>query len=65
MKYEKSINLFRYSRIKTQSVQVGSVGIGGDNPIRIQSMMWSLVRLMQVALGGRTFSMELHHGAAA
>ena len=31
-------NLFQYSRRETLEVKVGKVGIGGDNPIRIQSM---------------------------
>ena len=36
MKYCKSLT--RYSRFKTREVKVGEVGIGGGNPIRIQSM---------------------------
>ncbi len=31
-------NLFQYQRRKTHEVMVGDVGIGGSNPIRIQSM---------------------------
>lgn len=31
-------SLTQYSRLKTREVMVGSVGVGGDNPIRIQSM---------------------------
>ena len=31
-------SLTAYSRFKTREVKIGSVGIGGDNPIRIQSM---------------------------
>ncbi len=31
-------NLFAYERFHTREVKVGSVGIGGDNPIRVQSM---------------------------
>lgn len=31
-------NLCRYERFKTSEVQIGSVPVGGDNPIRIQSM---------------------------
>ena len=31
-------NLFKYSRRKTLEVKVGEVGVGGDNPIRVQSM---------------------------
>ena len=36
MKYCKSLT--KYSRFKTREVMVGDIGIGGDNPIRIQSM---------------------------
>jgi len=32
------IDLFQYKRFPTRSVKVGSIGIGGDNPIRLQSM---------------------------
>jgi len=31
-------SIINYSRLKTNQVMVGNVGIGGDNPIRIQSM---------------------------
>jgi (E)-4-hydroxy-3-methylbut-2-enyl-diphosphate synthase len=31
-------DLLNYSRFKTREVKVGSVGIGGNNPIRLQSM---------------------------
>ena len=31
-------SLFEYSRLKTREVKVGDLGIGGNNPIRIQSM---------------------------
>ncbi len=31
-------SLFEYSRLKTREVKVGELGIGGNNPIRIQSM---------------------------
>lgn len=31
-------NLFEYSRFRTRVVMVGNLGIGGDNPIRVQSM---------------------------
>ncbi|MBL6872566.1 MAG: (E)-4-hydroxy-3-methylbut-2-enyl-diphosphate synthase, partial [Flavobacteriales bacterium] len=31
-------SLTRYSRSRTREVMVGNVGVGGDNPIRIQSM---------------------------
>ena len=36
MKYCNSLTA--YSRFKTREVKVGGVSIGGDNPIRIQSM---------------------------
>jgi (E)-4-hydroxy-3-methylbut-2-enyl-diphosphate synthase len=32
-------NPFVYRRRKTREVKVGSVGVGGDNPIRVQSMI--------------------------
>jgi (E)-4-hydroxy-3-methylbut-2-enyl-diphosphate synthase len=32
------VDLFSYRRRKTREVMVGSVGVGGDNPIRVQSM---------------------------
>lgn len=31
-------SLHQYKRLKTREVKVGSVGFGGDNPIRVQSM---------------------------
>src|SRR5205807_6357908 len=31
-------DLFHYNRRKTRVVMVGQVGVGGDNPIRLQSM---------------------------
>ena len=34
-------DLFRYSRRATREVQVGNLGLGGANPIRIQSMLTS------------------------
>jgi len=30
--------LTKYSRLKTREVKVGNIGIGGNNPIRVQSM---------------------------
>ena len=36
MKYCNSLTT--YSRFKTREVKVGGIGIGGENPIRIQSM---------------------------
>ncbi|PLX11775.1 MAG: 4-hydroxy-3-methylbut-2-en-1-yl diphosphate synthase [Marinilabiliales bacterium] len=38
MKYEEYIDLFQYTRLKTRSVQIGNLEMGGNNPIRIQSM---------------------------
>lgn len=38
MKYEEYINLFQYNRFKTQEVVIGELKMGGDNPIRVQSM---------------------------
>ena len=32
------IDLFNYHRLRTDEVRIGSLGMGGDNPIRIQSM---------------------------
>lgn len=34
-------SLFRYTRRRTREVQVGNIGLGGSNPIRIQSMLTS------------------------
>jgi (E)-4-hydroxy-3-methylbut-2-enyl-diphosphate synthase len=31
-------SLIEYSRFRTREVKVGSLGIGGSNPIRVQSM---------------------------
>ena len=36
MSYCKSLT--KFSRFKTREVKVGNVVIGGDNPIRVQSM---------------------------
>ena len=36
MKYCKSLS--KYTRFKTRVVKVGNLGIGGENPIAIQSM---------------------------
>ncbi|MGJ8676691.1 MAG: (E)-4-hydroxy-3-methylbut-2-enyl-diphosphate synthase [Akkermansiaceae bacterium] len=35
---------FAYSRRKSREIRVGNVGIGGDNPIRVQSMITSDTR---------------------
>jgi (E)-4-hydroxy-3-methylbut-2-enyl-diphosphate synthase len=37
-KFKYCNSLTTYSRFKTREINVGSVGVGGDNPIRIQSM---------------------------
>src|SRR4029079_11514927 len=42
LKYCNSI--FKTKRWKTREVMVGNVGVGGDNPIRIQSMTTSSTR---------------------
>ena len=39
MKYCESV--YRTTRWKTREVKVGSVGVGGSNPVRIQSMTTS------------------------
>ncbi len=33
------VDPLQYRRRKTREVKVGNVGIGGDNPIRVQSMI--------------------------
>lgn len=42
MQYCESI--YKTKRFKTREIKVGSVGVGGDNPIRIQSMTTSNTR---------------------
>lgn len=42
MKYCESV--FQTKRFKTREVMVGTVGVGGDNPVRIQSMTTSSTR---------------------
>ena len=37
-------NAYAYSRRKTREVMVGKVGVGGDNPIRVQSMTTTLTK---------------------
>lgn len=37
-------DLFAYRRRRTREVMVGDVGVGGDNPIRVQSMTTTLTR---------------------
>ena len=36
--FQYCYNLSNYSRLQTNEVMVGNVGVGGVNPIRIQSM---------------------------
>jgi 1-hydroxy-2-methyl-2-(E)-butenyl 4-diphosphate synthase len=38
------LDLFSYRRRRTREVMVGDVGVGGDNPIRIQSMTTTLTK---------------------
>jgi (E)-4-hydroxy-3-methylbut-2-enyl-diphosphate synthase len=33
-----TLDLFQYKRFPTRNVKVGNIGIGGENPIRVQSM---------------------------
>jgi (E)-4-hydroxy-3-methylbut-2-enyl-diphosphate synthase len=55
-----SASPFQYERRKTREVRVGNVGIGGDNPIRIQSMItcdtmdteMSIQQTMELAAAG-------------
>src|ERR1700732_5000871 len=54
------INPFRYERRIPREVRVGNVGIGGDNPIRVQSMItcdtmdteMSIQQTMELATAG-------------
>ena len=41
MSYRYTLNPFQYTRFPTREVKVGDVGIGGKNPIRVQSMTTS------------------------
>ena len=43
-------DLYNYQRRKTREVLVGKVGIGGDNPIRVQSMLTSDTRDAQACI---------------
>ena len=47
-KYCESI--FKTKRWKTRPVWVGSVGVGGDNPVRIQSMTTSNTRDVEATI---------------
>ncbi|WP_411846504.1 (E)-4-hydroxy-3-methylbut-2-enyl-diphosphate synthase [Roseibacillus persicicus] len=44
-------DLFSYQRRESREVMVGDVGIGGDNPIRIQSMITSDTRDVEASVG--------------
>lgn len=48
MKYCDSI--FQTKRFKTREVMVGNVGVGGDNPVRIQSMTTSSTRDIEATI---------------
>jgi len=48
MEYCESI--FETKRIKTRQVMVGNVGVGGDNPVRIQSMTTSSTRDVEATI---------------
>ncbi|HEX6507388.1 MAG TPA: flavodoxin-dependent (E)-4-hydroxy-3-methylbut-2-enyl-diphosphate synthase, partial [Chloroflexota bacterium] len=37
-------DLFTYQRRPTRTVMVGDVGVGGDNPIRVQSMTTTITK---------------------
>jgi len=43
-------SIYQKRRWKTRAIQVGNVGIGGDNPIRIQSMTTSSTRDVQATV---------------
>ncbi len=49
MKYCEKI--FEMKRWKTREVMVGNVGVGGDNPVRIQSMTTSDTRDVEATVG--------------
>src|SRR5271156_1718397 len=48
MKYCESI--YQTRRLKTREVKVGGVGIGGSNPVRIQSMTTSNTRDVEATI---------------
>ena len=48
MKYCESI--FKTKRWKTREVMVGNVGVGGNNPVRIQSMTTSSTRDVEATI---------------
>jgi (E)-4-hydroxy-3-methylbut-2-enyl-diphosphate synthase len=43
-------NAYAYSRRKTREVMVGKVGVGGNNPIRVQSMTTTLTKDVEATL---------------
>ncbi|MGH2443306.1 MAG: (E)-4-hydroxy-3-methylbut-2-enyl-diphosphate synthase [Chloroflexota bacterium] len=43
-------DLFRYRRRATRQVMVGGVGVGGDNPIRIQSMTTTITKNLEATV---------------
>lgn len=44
-------SIYQTKRFKTRQVMVGCVGVGGDNPIRIQSMTTSSTRDVEATVG--------------
>lgn len=44
-------SIYKTARRKTREVLVGNVGVGGDNPVRIQSMTTSSTRDVQATIG--------------
>jgi (E)-4-hydroxy-3-methylbut-2-enyl-diphosphate synthase len=44
-------DLFAYRRRPTRTVMVGDVGVGGDNPIRVQSMTTTLTKDIPATVG--------------
>ena len=43
-------NAYAYSRRRTREVMVGKVGVGGNNPIRVQSMTTTLTKDVEATL---------------
>lgn len=43
-------SVFEYARRETREVRVGNVGVGGDNPIRVQSMLTSDTREIETCI---------------
>ena len=44
-------DLYAYRRRTTRTVMVGDVGVGGDNPIRVQSMTTTLTKNVEATIG--------------